>query len=378
MLVGQFGEINPPYLDGVGQVMLAYCRYLPMDGYESVYIAPSNKKYGDNPGCEALFYHSAPLGKLAYRFGFPMIHPSFRKKLLDMPFDLVHAHAPFLAGRAARSVARKKGIPLVATFHSKYYDDVFKATHSKALARAAVWYTLRFFNTCDEVWTVNEATAQVLRDYGFKKDIIVMPNGTDIINPEDVPEIMPPGLALPEDGTPVLLFVGQLDFKKNPHLVLKALKILKDQDFRFRFVIVGEGPDHKHLMDLTEELGLKGEVTFTGRLSDRSELMTLYRRADLFTFPSVYDNAALVIREAAMMGTPALVAAGSCSAEGITHMENGFICPADPESIARCIKEALPHCKEAGQMAQKTIPISWRTLMKDVEKRYEALCAAKR
>ena len=45
-----------------------------------------------------------------------------------MPFDLVHAHAPFLAGRAARSVARKKGIPLVATFHSKYYDDVYKGT----------------------------------------------------------------------------------------------------------------------------------------------------------------------------------------------------------------------------------------------------------
>ena len=53
---------------------------------------------------------------------------ALRKRLEEAPFELVHAHAPFLAGLAARRIAKKRNIPLVATFHSKYYDDVYKGT----------------------------------------------------------------------------------------------------------------------------------------------------------------------------------------------------------------------------------------------------------
>ena len=59
---------------------------------------------------------------------------ALRKRLEEASFELVHAHAPFLAGLTARHIAKKRNIPLVATFHSKYYDDVYKGTHSKALA----------------------------------------------------------------------------------------------------------------------------------------------------------------------------------------------------------------------------------------------------
>ncbi|MBO4299222.1 MAG: glycosyltransferase, partial [Clostridia bacterium] len=120
MLVGQFGEIYPPYLDGVGQVMLAYCRHLPALGCRSVYVAPDNPACRDDFGCEMMLYPSAPLGPLSYRFGFPMLSPAFRRKISGAPFDLVHVHAPFLAGQAARRIARRRHIPLVATFHSKY------------------------------------------------------------------------------------------------------------------------------------------------------------------------------------------------------------------------------------------------------------------
>ena len=76
---------------------------------------------------------------------------------------------------AARHIARRRGIPLVATFHSKYYDDVLKATHSRLLAWLGVKYILSFYNSCDEVWAVNESTGQVLREYGYKGPMAVMP-----------------------------------------------------------------------------------------------------------------------------------------------------------------------------------------------------------
>ncbi|MBR3502644.1 MAG: glycosyltransferase [Clostridia bacterium] len=377
MLTGQFGEIYPPYLDGVGQVMLAYCRYLPRRGHRTLYIAPDNKKYRRDYGCETLLYHSVPLGFLAYHIGFPRLRAADRRRLDEIPFDIVHAHVPFLAGRTARRIARRRGIPLVATFHSKYYDDVYKATHSKALARLAVRYILSFYDSCDEVWAVNESTAQVLRDYGYRGEIAVMPNGTDIILSEDVPPALPEGLSLRPDA-PMLLFVGQLSFKKNPHLALRACALLKEKGVPFQFVLAGEGPDHRRLMALTKELGLENEVTFTGRLADRMKLMALYRRADLFVFPSVYDNAPLVVREAAMMGTPALVVEGSCAAEGIAQGDNGFLCRCDEKDIAAAIEKALPRCREVGRRAQETIPLSWETVSEAVEARYAALCEKKK
>ena len=377
MLTGQFGEIYPPYLDGVGQVMLAYCKYLPRLGHRTLYVAPDNPAYRQDYGCEALLYRSVPLGRLAYRFGFPRLHAADRKRLDETPFDVVHAHAPFLAGLAARRIAKKRNIPLVATFHSKYYDDVYKGTHSKALARLVVKYILSFYCSCDEVWAVNGRTAQVLREYGYRGEIAVMPNGTDIIHEHDVPAALPDSLNLRPD-VPLLLFVGQLSLKKNPHLALEACALLKKRGVPFQFVLAGEGPDHHKLVSLARELGLDNEVTFAGRVSDRMKLMALYRRADLFVFPSVYDNAPLVVREAAMMATPALVIEGSCAAEGIAHGDNGFLCRCETGDIADAIQQALPRCREAGLRARDTIPLSWEKVAEMVQARYQALCEKKK
>ena len=81
--------------------------------------------------------------------------------------------------------------------------------------------------------------------------------------------------------------------------------------------------------------------------------MALYHRADLLVFPSIYDNAPMVLREAAAMGTPAVVVRGSCSAEGITDGENGFICADDSEIARQAVLRALPQAKAVGLRRRK-------------------------
>ena len=106
--------------------------------------------------------------------------------------------------------------------------------------------------------------------------------------------------------------------------------------------------------------------------------MALYHRADLLVFPSIYDNAPMVLREAAAMGTPGLVVKGSCSAEGVEDGVNGFICEDEGgESIARTILRALPDAARVGMKAQETIPIRWESIMTRVVAEYERLRAVK-
>jgi glycosyltransferase involved in cell wall biosynthesis len=377
MLIGQFCETYPPTLDGVGRVMLSYCQGLDARGHRALYIAPNHPLYPEKVECETLLYDGMRVPGEAYRVGLPRLSKSFRGAVSGLRFDLVHAHSPFFAGREARRIAKRDGCPLVATFHSKYYDDFYKATGSKTLAKVGVRYAVDFYRTCDEVWTVNARTAEVLRGYGYEGEIVLMPNGTDPFLLTDAQRRRSVELHPLKAGVPVLIFTGQQNRKKNTESILRACALLRGENFPFQLVMAGDGPDAHHLRALAGELGIADDVLFTGFLSNRAEMMALYERADLMVFPSVYDNAPMVVREAAVMGTPALLVAGSCAAEGVTHGENGYLCENTVEAIARGIADALPTAREVGLRARQTIPIPWNQLMERAEARYLALIARK-
>ena len=378
MLIGQFCETYPPTLDGVGRVMLSYCQSLDAMGHTALYIAPNNPLYPERVECQTLLYDGIRVPGEPYRVGIPRLSKSFRNATSHLRFDVLHAHSPFLAGREARKLSRRDGAPLIGTFHSKYYDDFYKATGSKTLAAFGVRYVVDFYESCDEVWAVNGKTADVLHEYGYKGEIVTMPNGT---NPQTLTDAQRREAALRyplRDGVPTLVFAGQQNKKKNTDGVLRACARLKDQGHDFQLVMIGDGPDAACLRTLAHDLGIDGHVLFTGFLSQRPMLMALYERADLMVFPSVYDNAPMVVREAAAMGTPALLIEGSCSAEGVTHGKNGYLCQNTVEAVAQGILDALPTVAEVGAHARESIPIPWNRLMEDVVARYEALIARKR
>ena len=132
------------------------------------------------------------------------------------------------------------------------------------------------------------------------------------------------------------------------------------------------------MQTLSEELGLAEQTVFTGHIADREILKGLYARADLFVFPSLYDNAPMVVREAAASGTPSLLIRGSCAADGVTDGVNGFLCENTPEDIAKCMARALLTAKQVGERARETIPIPWNGVAKQVLDRYAALIERKK
>lgn len=379
MKIGQFCETYPPMLDGVGKVMLAYCKTLNDKGHDCVYVAPRNSRYKDyKPVVPTVLYHGIPVPTQPYSAGFPNLSPVFLKKLREMNFDVVHAHGPFFAGRAARRVARKLNIPLVSTFHSKYYDDFYRITHSKFLSQLIVKYIISFYNSCDEVWTLNEGTKKVLQDYGYKGPIVIIPNGTDpyTISRERITECQK-DLTVREN-LPVFLFVGQIDHKKNIGNIIEACRILHEQGHDFEMLLAGQGADLNTFKKKVNEYGLNNCVHFIGFIGEPDLLHAVYDRADLLVFPSIYDNASMVVREAATMKTPPLLVRGSCTAEGVIHGENGYLCENTPEDIALQMWNALPTIRETGEKASQTIPVAWSQIMDDVISHYTELAKKKK
>ena len=376
MIIGQFCDVFPPELDGVGTVVKNYARCLSAGEDTAFYIAPRNDDPVGNRPFPCLFFGGIKLPGEPYRVGIPSIDFDFKKTVDGMRFDVVHAHSPFGAGRAARRVARKQGIPLVATFHSKYYDDFLAKTHSKTLAKLGTKIVVDFYHTCDEVWAVNEATGEVLRSYGYRGPLRVMPNGTDPWEPEGTADAKIREIFGEKEG-PLFLFVGQHNWKKNIKTVLDAVALYK-KEAPCRMLFVGQGPDKEAIEAYTKELGLADVTHFYGHTANREELMQLYAAADLFLFPSIYDNAPMVVREAAAAGTPSILVRGSCAAEGTEDGVNAFHCDDSAESLAAAIKAALPRACEVGERAKATIPMLWDTVLSMARARYCELIEEKK
>ncbi|MBO7364298.1 MAG: glycosyltransferase, partial [Lachnospiraceae bacterium] len=177
--IGEFTDTFLPVVDGVGRVVQAYAETLSAMGHQVTVVAPmyDTGARGGFP-FELLDFIATPLpGMKQYRLGEAMLDAHYRKRIRMVELDIVHAHSPFTAGSEALRLAAVRKLPLVATFHSKYYDDFLKTTKSESVAKMMTKFVVNFYNRCDEVWAVGNNTADVLRSYGYKGEVQVMPNG---------------------------------------------------------------------------------------------------------------------------------------------------------------------------------------------------------
>ncbi len=378
-VIGQFSESFPPIMDGVGNVVKNYAYWLNRK-YGSCYVvAPSFPKHVDKEDYEVLRYNSiGVVTRPPYRTGIPTWDGIFMRKIKNIPFDVVHTHTPFSSGKIALDTARKRGVPVIASFHSKYYDDFLESFKLEGVARFGVLKVVEFYNSVDSVWTVNRSTADTLRDYGYKGNIEIVANGTEYLpteNRDQACATVNQKLQLSEDEL-VLIYVGQMIWQKNTRTLLEALSVLKKAGVQFKMLMVGQGYALEDLKELAITLDLKDSVLFLGAIHDREYLKSLYCRAQLLLFPSLYDNASIVLREAASQSCPPLLIEGSNTAEGVEDGYNGFLSQNGAEAIGSRIREAVTNREAMAQVglnAFRSIYTPWEGIVDDVYNRYREI-----
>lgn len=377
MKVGLFNECFPPIQDGVSQVMENYAKILHERGNEVSVVTAKLPFHAYNKPYKVRNFLSVPVVlRMPYRFGLPVWMAPFQPVMRYRP-DIVHVHSPFTAARIGLRIARKTGVPYIATFHSKYRDDFKRSVHSDRIVDFMISYIMKVYNAADEVWVPQEAVLDVMRSYGYKGKAEVVPNAVDYdLSNIEMPQLRRQSRALlgVDDDTPVFLFVGQIIKEKRVDFILSALRILHDKGLKFKMFYVGKGYYSVPLREQIVSNGLSDCVKFIGQLNDRSSLQLYYAAADLFLFPSLYDNAPLVLREAAVHHTPTILVEGSTSAEVVTDGENGFLTtaatPAEyAEAIERIISDRM-RLVSVGDGAASTLGLTWQQVVPEVEDRY--------
>jgi len=373
---GLFNDGYLPIMDGVTMTVKNYALWLNKILGPAYVITPFMPNHEDKEPFPVIRFLSMPtFVRPPYRIGLPDLDIRLQYILKNRDFDIVHAHSPFSAGLLATKVAREKQVPVVATFHSKYRNDLERVIGIKPIVDDQVKRIVDFYYGVDHVWVPQESVAETLREYGYKGPYDVVENGIDMRAIEDVSAYRKRGaeyLGLPE-GIPVGLYVGQHTLEKNLELLLRALPIVMEAIPDFRMVFVGKGYAKPQLQALAAELGIAEKVIFVDVVFNRELLQAIYARAEIFLFPSFYDTWALVVREAAACKTPSVLIKGSNAADPINDGVNGYLAENGAEAFAAKVTEALGDraaLADVALKAQKTLCRTWEDVVVEVKERY--------
>ena len=367
----------PPMVDGVSRCALGYAVAMHESGYgKCIVVAPKQPRAKhDRYPFPVYGFNSLGIWYNDYRAGHPFL-PRLISIMRKMKIDIIHAHSPFLSMMIARQLRHFLKIPIVFTQHTKWDYDLARALPVKAVARSVERFVYSNIRAANDVWAVSNSTGEYLVEHGYKGDYFVVPNGTDFpqgsVNEALLQDIVSRH-SLP-DGVPVLLFVGRMMWYKGIRLIIEAVEILHGSGFDFRMVFVGDGNDLNNAKALVRDRKLEDLVHFAGRVNDREELRAYYTRGDLFLLPSTYDNAPLVVQEAAACSCPALVVRGSSASEVIEDGVTGYCSEQTPESIAETIlavfRDKEKH-KQVTAAALEHVYTPWSKVLERSMERYE-------
>ena len=176
------------------------------------------------------------------------------------------------------------------------------------------------------------------------------------------------------DGIPnnavVLLSINRYERKKNLPLALKAFKLLernltKHEWQRLHLAIAG-GYDSRNLENvehydelsvISENLGLKDNVTFLRSPSDEVKVKLLHRCKLLFYTPT-NEHFGIVPLEAMYLSRPVIAVNSGGPTETIVHEQTGFLCQSDPEDFANAAAIIIKDPKlgeKMGEMGRKRV-----------------------
>ncbi|NLI53714.1 MAG: serine hydrolase [Clostridiales bacterium] len=371
-----------PVHDGVSRVVNAYARGLASRGHEVYVVTPMvTQGYRGRYPFEILDYLTLTIpGASQIKAAVAPLDMHYLARVNAHSFDIVHAHSPGSAGMEAVRLADKCRVPLVGTFHTKYIREYLQENEDERQSQLAKFFAFDFFSRCDEIWTVSEEARTFLYERGFDGNVEVFDNGTEL----DAADRETRRRAREQfhlADAPALLFAGSLDRQKNLPRVFEAAALLRQRGVNFQLLVAGRGPDEKHARAVAKELGLTGTVRFLGQITDEALLGGLYAESALCLFPMQSISAGLVVREAAVQGTPSLVIAGSAPGELITHGVNGLTCGDTAEGMADAITEYLANPAGMADMrrqARAIAPVSWESVLDRVSDRYELLAGMER
>ena len=318
---------------GVGTYVRNLVRYLTRLDHENEYVlfcrpedCSLSEPLGENFRAVA---ESAPSYSLSEQFRIPF---SLRRERIDL-FHAPHYVLPLLT--PCRSVVTIHDcIPLM-------FPQYLPNRLAYGYARASFWIAT---HRSSRILTVSEASKRdILRFFQIPSDkVTVIHNAIDerfgvVPTEEEVVQVR----ERYQLSTRFVLYAGNVKPHKNLERLIDAFFILRQEGFGdLKLLIIGsEISKYATLRRAVHRYHLHQHVRFLGFVPSET-LAVLYRLADAFAFPSVYEGFGLPPLEAMASGTPVLTSNVSSLPEVVGDAAV-LVNPYEPRAIADGLRQLL-------------------------------------
>lgn len=225
----------------------------------------------------------------------------------EVKLDVVHTQTEFALGTIGKYVSHQLEIPAIHTYHTMYEDYLHYVLNGHLLKPYHVkQFTRAYLKNMDGVIAPSQRVKVLLRRYGVKIPIRIIPTGVDLTaishsSGQDIRRKL--GI---DPKAPVLLNLSRIAAEKKIQHILNVMPEILEQFPETKLVIAGDGPDVGMLKDQVERLTLEDAVIFTGNIPHK-DVGDYYRMADLFISASDTETQGLTYIEALAAGTKCVV-----------------------------------------------------------------------
>jgi glycosyltransferase involved in cell wall biosynthesis len=228
-------------------------------------------------------------------------------------------------------IKRKLGKKLITRCGYLYSYFIQKRTSDKEKIENAIRLEREAFKFADVgIVTSKWQKDIVVKNYNIKEEKIeVIPNYV-------ITDIFKPNPALPKEFD--LVYIGRSGEQKNLENLLKALNFLKRKNKDLSLLLIGGGYGDKQLRKIAAQYAIN--VTFKQNIPN-FKLPMFLNRAKIFILPSNYEGHPKSLIEAMSCGLPCIGTNVVGIKENTIHMETGYLCDTDYESIAEAIDSVL-------------------------------------
>ena len=329
MRVVLYTETFLPHVDGMVTRLTHTLDWLRRMGDEALVIAPSlDGLPREHAGATVIGAPSMVVPMYRdLKFGFPALFPRISDAIEEFAPDVIHAANPFLTSVGGIQYARRRGVPLVASFHTQVAEYVTR--YRLGWLRQPLWrHVVRLHNLADVNLCTSSPMQRMLRDRGVP-DVALWAPGVDAqrFTPRRRSAAWRERLSGGRPDAAILLYVGRLAPEKTLERLLPTLQRLPNVHLAF----VGAGPEAASLRRVFSG----APVTFVGALSG-DDLADAYASADIFALPSSTETLGLAAIEAMASGLPVIGANRGGIPDIVLDGETGLLFDPDhPETLMR-------------------------------------------
>jgi len=317
--------------DGSNQALNRLAAYLIGQGAQVRVYSPTTDTPAFEPAGELVSAPSVAIpGRGEYRLALGLGR-ALRADLAAFKPTAVHLSAPDLLGSQAGKWARRQGLPLVASLHTRF-ETYLSYYGLDWLRPSAERYLDNFYRGCDRVLAPNAPIADQLREQGLSGEgmgerVAVWSRGVDRNRfapaRRDVEWRRALGIA---DHEVVVAFLGRLVMEKGLDVLAETMIRLRGQPIRP--LIIGDGPARGFLEERLPE------AIFTGHL-DGETLGRAVSSSDVLFNPSLTEAFGNATLEGMAAGLAVLCPRAPSTSALIADGQDGVLAPrADAEAYA--------------------------------------------